>query len=106
MFYHIRYFLHYLFLFPPPINALLLNALNEGLLETLLENVGVLGRVNPLSLLDNCTQLLKSVWSPLRVGEESDDGAMAIDAIPLLGVTLVPEETVIGIDGGGIIEVD
>ena len=82
----------------PPINALLLN-LNEGLLEHLLTNVGVLGNVNPLSplssecLLPLNVDVLPSKWSPL-----GDDAT--IDVTPLLGVTL-PGYDDGGIDGGG-----
>lgn len=87
----------------PPINALLLN-LNEGLLEHLLTNVGVLGNVKPLSplssecLLPLNVDVLPSKWSPL-----GDDAT--IDVTPLLGVTL-PGYDDGGIDGGGIIDVD
>jgi hypothetical protein len=88
----------------PPINALLLN-LKDGLREHLFNNVGVLGKVNPLSSISlDCLVLLGGAsllltWSPF-----GDDAT--IDAIPLLGVPFAGKEVVSGIDGGGIIDVD
>ena len=88
----------------PPINALLLN-LKDGFREHLFSNVGVLGKVNPLSTLSlDCLCLvsvpsLLSIWSPF-----GDDAT--IDAIPLLGVPFAVKEVVSGIDGGGIIDAD